>query len=124
MIYEHPQFPPALKQEMYAWLREHAADEHKPSDTQEQFLYKSRKKALGPFKQRLWGISEQDRQAIARALEDRFSFLMGKLRIADTADLVRRFITTTGPVPERDAEILAAGGQITAAEKKAEGLAD
>ena len=41
-----------------------------------------------------------------------------------TADVVRRFITTTGLVPERDAEILAAGGQITAAEKKAEGLAD
>ena len=30
---------------MYAWLREHAADERKPKDTEEQFIYKARKKA-------------------------------------------------------------------------------
>src|SRR5258705_9610844 len=53
MVYEHPQFPKALKDEMYAWTREHAAEELKPSDTEQQFLYKGRKKAIGPFKKQL-----------------------------------------------------------------------
>src|SRR5215813_10505311 len=59
MIYEHPDFPAELKAEMYAWLREHAAEGRKPKDTEEQFIYKARKKALGPFKRRMWTMSDE-----------------------------------------------------------------
>ena len=41
--------PDALRAEIYDWLRENAKDERKPADTDEQFFYKTRKKALGPF---------------------------------------------------------------------------
>ena len=59
---EHGLRPPAAsrrpsRQEMYAWLREHAADERKPKDTEEQFLYKARKKAIGPFKRQMWSLA-------------------------------------------------------------------
>ena len=64
MVYEHPQFPADLKAEMYAWLREHATEERKPKDTEEQFIYKARKKAIGPFKSRMWGIDAARRDAI------------------------------------------------------------
>jgi fructose/tagatose bisphosphate aldolase len=124
MIYEHPQFPGELKAEMYAWIREHAADERKPKDTEEQFLYKSRKKALGPFKQRMWSVSEPARRAIGQALEERFAFLMKQLNIVNTADVVSRIVRPAPVVLDREREIAAAGGKITAAEKKAEGLAD
>src|SRR5439155_24262544 len=56
MVYEHPQFPADLKAEMYAWIREHAIEERKPKDTEEQFIYKARKKAIGPFKRRMWSL--------------------------------------------------------------------
>ena len=56
MVYEHPQFPAELKAEMYAWIRENALEERKPKDTEEQFIYKARKKAIGPFKQRMWSL--------------------------------------------------------------------
>jgi len=79
MIYEHPQFPKELKDDMYAWVREHAAEERKAKDTEEQFLYKSRKKAVGPFKQRVWGLPAGAREAIGKALEERFAFLMKQL---------------------------------------------
>ena len=59
MVYEHPQFPADLKAEMYAWVREHAIEERKPKDTEEQFIYKARKKAIGPFKRRMWSIDEE-----------------------------------------------------------------
>ncbi len=124
MIYEHPQFPAALKSEMYAWIREHAADERKPKDTEEQFIYKARKKAIGPFKQRMWSIDEPARRAIGQSLEERFRFLMKQLNVANTADVVSRFVRPAPVSLDREAEILAAGGKITAAEKKAEGLAD
>ena len=61
MVYEHPQFPADLKAEMYAWVRENATEERKPKDTEEQFIYKARKKAIGPFKQRMWSIADEAR---------------------------------------------------------------
>ena len=124
MVYEHPQFPADLKSEMYAWIREHALEERKPKDTEEQFIYKARKKAIGPFKQRMWSISDGGRQAIGQSLEERFTFLMKQLNIAGTARAVATFVKAPQLPIDRDAEIVAAGGTITAAEKKAEGLAD
>ncbi len=124
MVYDHPALPADLKAEMYAWLRENATEERKPKDTEEQFIYKARKKAIGPFKRRLWGMSEDVRTAIGRSLEERFAFLMKQLNIGGTAAAVGTHVTVT-PVPlSREAEIVAAGGTITAAERKAEGLAD
>jgi fructose/tagatose bisphosphate aldolase len=124
MVYEHPEFPADLKAEMYAWIREHATEERKPKDSEEQFIYKARKKAIGPFKRRMWGIDERARVAIGRSLEERFTFLMRKLRVDGTAGVVARFVRAPELPAEHDAEIVAAGGKITAAERKAEGLAD
>ena len=124
MVYEHPQFPAALKAEMYAWVRDNAVEERKPKDTEEQFLYKARKKAIGPFKQRMWSITEPARAAIGKSLEERFTFLMRQLKIEGTAEAVGRFVRVPQVPIDREAEIVAAGGKITAAEKKAEGLAD
>src|SRR5215470_2066670 len=124
MIYEHPDFPAELKSEMYAWLREHASEERKPKDTEEQFIYKARKKAIGPFKKQMWSIEANRRRAIGQSLEERFTFLMKQLKINDTAGAVQRFVRVQAVPIDRESEIVAAGGKITAAEKKAEGLAD
>lgn len=124
MVYDHPRFPADLKREMYAWLGEHAAEERKPGDTEQQFLYKARKKALGPFKRQLWTMGDAAMQAIGTSLEERFAFLMSKLNVGGTADVVRKFVSAPEPRFSRDAEVLAAAGQITAAERRAEGLSD
>ena len=122
MVYDG--LPSGLREEMYAWTREHAAEERKPKDTEEQFLYKARKKAIGPFKKQLWNLPWGVRDQIGRALEDQFTFLMTKLKIENTADVVRKFIKAPEMALDRDAAVVAAGGKITAAERKAEGLAD
>jgi fructose/tagatose bisphosphate aldolase len=124
MVYEHPRFTADLKSGMYAWIREHATEERKPKDTEEQFIYKARKKALGPFKRRMWDIEDSARTAIGQALEERFTFLMRQLKVDGTADTVAKFVKPAALPLDREAEIVAAGGKITAAEKKAEGLAD
>lgn len=120
----YDRIPAALRDEMYAWTREHAAEERKPKDTDEQFIYKARKKAIGPFKKQLWNLPADVREEIGRALEGQFSFLMTKLRVARTSDAVRKYVKAPEMTLDRDAAVLAAGGKITAAERKAEGLAD
>jgi fructose/tagatose bisphosphate aldolase len=124
MVYDHPAFPAALRDEMYAWVREHAQEEKKAGDSDEQFLYKARKKAIGPFKSQLWTLPEDVRAAIGKTLEEQFAFLMGKLKVNGTRDVVERFVTAYGPLTSREDAEAAAAGVITAAERKAEGLAD
>ena len=72
----------------------------------------------------MWDLPEDARRAIGQSLEEQFSFLMTKLKINDTAALVSKFVKVPEVALDRGAEIVAAGGTITAAEKKAEGLAD
>lgn len=124
MVYDHPSFPAALKDEMYAWIREHALEEKKPSDTDEQFLYKARKKAIGPFKSRLWNLPAETRAAIGKTLEDQFAFLMTKLRVQGTSGVVAKFVTPSTSLPSLENARQAAAGKITSEERKAEGLAD
>jgi len=92
MVYEHPRFPPELKAEMYEWCRKNCADERKPSDTDDQFLYKARKKAIGPFKERMWSLPPEVREAIGKALEDKFSFLFDQLAVHGTRAVVDKYV--------------------------------
>jgi hypothetical protein len=84
MIFDHPSFPADLKQTIYAKLRETEAADRKPTDTDEQFFYKTRKKALGGFKKELWGMAPAVREAIGRSLEERFTFLLTQLKTGGT----------------------------------------
>lgn len=84
--------PPALKVEVYDWLRTNAKDERKDKDTDEQFFYKTRKKALGPFKERMWGISEDARTRLAAAYDAKFEFLFRQLAVVGTAEAVARHV--------------------------------
>ena len=58
------------------------------------------------------------------SLQERFAFLMRQLKIENTAAAVAHSVSAPHLPIDRAAEIVAAGGTITAAERKAEGLAD
>jgi fructose/tagatose bisphosphate aldolase len=92
MIYDHSQFPPGLKQDIYQYIKSKHADEWKTGKTEEQFLYNTRKKGLGPFKAEMWGLSEEIRTAIRTALEGKFGFYFDQLQVGDTQDLIRKFV--------------------------------
>ena len=57
--------PPTSKK-MYAYCREKLADERGANDTEEQFIYKTRKKLWGPFKQQVWTLPKETAQGIGR----------------------------------------------------------
>jgi fructose/tagatose bisphosphate aldolase len=92
IVFDHPRLPPVLREQIRRWVDENAAGERKSGDTQEQFYYKARKKAIGPFKRELWSLPEEIRGAIAADLEKTFSFLFEQLNVNGTREQVNRFI--------------------------------
>lgn len=93
IVFDHPALPADLRRRIYAWLDTNAASERKANDTPEQFYYRARKKAIGPFKREMWSLPEEIRQAIAADLEKMFTFLFSQLKVDGTAELVQRFVT-------------------------------
>ena len=84
--------PDALRKEIYAWLNVNAKDERKPSDTDEQFIYKTRKKAIGPFKKRFWDLPADVKARLAKAYDEKFNFLFTQLAVVNTRETVDRFV--------------------------------
>ncbi|MFL5562609.1 MAG: class II fructose-bisphosphate aldolase [Gemmatimonadaceae bacterium] len=85
--------PGTLRDEMYEWLRENAKDERKATDTDQQFFYKSRKKAIGPFKKQLWELPADAKQKLAKLYDEKFGFLFTQLAVGGTAKYVKQFVT-------------------------------
>ena len=93
MIYESKNFPLGLKKKIYEWLKINMASEAKLGETEEQFYYKTRKKALGPFKKEIMGLPEETRDAIAAEIENKFDFLFKQLNVVNKRDLINRYVT-------------------------------
>lgn len=93
MIYESKHFPAALKDKMYEWLKVNAQSERKEGDSDEQFFYKARKRALGPFKKDIMGMPREVREAIALELENKFEFLFKQLNCVNNKATVDKFVT-------------------------------
>jgi fructose/tagatose bisphosphate aldolase len=110
MILDAPSLPEEMKEQIRQFCFEHCADERKSGETDEQFVYKTRKKAIGPFKQRMWELPASAKQPIIDAIEQKFEFLIEKLAVPGTRDLVDRYITLAD-LPE----YAAASDELTAA---------
>ncbi|MEX0625814.1 MAG: hypothetical protein WD402_04665, partial [Chloroflexota bacterium] len=96
ILYDGDGLPHALRAEMMAWCLANCDDERKPGETDEQFLYKTRKKAIGPFKRALWSLPADAQEQIGANLRAKFGLLFDKLGIAGTRSLVDRFV----PIPD------------------------
>ncbi len=92
IIYEHPEFPDDLREEIYDYLRSEHAHRWKDDQTEEQFIYDNRKRAFGPFKRDVWDIEPGARESIRHALEGKFAFLFDQLNALDTVALVEEHI--------------------------------
>jgi fructose-bisphosphate aldolase class II len=93
MIYESEHFPADLKKRTYAWLKANAISEAKQGETEEQFLYKTRKKALGPFKKEIMRLPQETRDVIAAEIENKFDFLFKQLNVVNKRALVNKYCT-------------------------------
>src|SRR6478609_1643960 len=100
-LFEHAAFPKELHEQIEHWCFENATDERKPDQTDEQFVYTTRKKAIGPFKRELWDLSTKDE--ILAAQRRKITFLFTELGVNGSREMVERYIHPVEqrrPVPE------------------------
>ena len=90
MMFDH--LPDALRKEIYDWLLVNAKDERKATDTDEQFFYKTRKKAIGPFKKQMWALPADIKAKLAAAYDAKFTFLFTQLKVNGTKADVKQFV--------------------------------
>lgn len=109
-LYEHPAFPAELHAAIEAWCFENAADERKPDQTDQQFVYTTRKKAIGPFKRELWDLPTRDEILVGQ--RRKISFLFTELGVNGSTGMVDRYIRPVEvhrPLPDALREAVAAG---------------
>jgi fructose-bisphosphate aldolase, class II len=110
LLYEHPSFPEELHEEIRGWCFENAADERKPDQTDEQFVYTTRKKAIGPFKRELWELPTK--AEILAAQRRKLSFLFTELGVNGSREMVDAYIRPVEvhrPIPDGLREAVTAG---------------
>ena len=89
-LYEHPAFPAELHREIEAWCYANTADERKSGQTDQQFVYTTRKKAIGPFKRQLWDLATKDE--ILASQRRKISFLFTELGVNGSREIVGTYI--------------------------------
>ena len=117
MLFEN--LPADMRSEIYEWLRESAKDERKASDSDEQFFYKTRKKALGAFKRQLWDLPTNVKSVLARLYDEKFGFLFDQLAVGGTAAAVARYVKPPvqhRPMPHEAVAVAAAPDDAEAGE--------
>jgi fructose-bisphosphate aldolase class II len=92
LVFDHPKLPADLRRDVNAWVKAECKDEWKKGDTEEQFIYKSRKKAIAPFKRRMWDLPADVLGAIRADFETTFAFLFEQLRVKGTRAATDRFV--------------------------------
>jgi len=90
IVYDH--MPQSLKQEMYQWLETNHQPEWDDTLSHEQNMYKTRKRAIGPFKKQLWSLSPEQKEGMITALREQFVFLFEKLNIFNTRETLEKFL--------------------------------
>ena len=96
-----------FKEKIYTHLRSKFAAEKKDGETDEQFIYKTRKKGFGEFKSEFWCLSKEIREGIGQELERKTDFLFDKLAVGNTRSDVIKTVQQTSIFPDLTAEVSA-----------------
>ncbi len=94
--------PEGIRDKMYAYLDKNHADERKSGQTDEQFYYKTRKRAIGPFKPQTWHLDASIKNEIGKAWEDQFRMLFELLNIKRHSRICRPGSRAGGRSPRRE----------------------
>ncbi|MCC6347161.1 MAG: class II fructose-bisphosphate aldolase [Nitrospirales bacterium] len=105
IVYDSRHLPPAFREEVYAFLRTEYAKEKKEGQTEEQFLYSTRKKGFGPLKKKWWDLPSEIKDPIMKELEDKFGLLFDQLKVGNTVEIVQRTVKPVAVRKEIDASL-------------------
>ena len=95
--------PADLHDAMVEWLLAAKSGLRKAGETDDQFLYKNRKFAIGQFKRQLWDLPPAVLAAVGQAWEEQFGMLFERLAVAGTRALVERHVRAVPVAKSLDA---------------------
>ncbi len=86
LIFDHPVFPPALKEKMKAWVLKNSSSE---GSSEEEVFYKQRKKIWGEFKKELLDLPKEVKEPILLTVKEKFAFWFRSLGVENTLSLIK-----------------------------------
>ncbi|MBI3377687.1 MAG: class II fructose-bisphosphate aldolase [Nitrospirae bacterium] len=92
IMYDSKSMPSEFRDEIYQFIKTEYAKEWKEGQTEEQFIYSTRKKGFGPLKKKWWNLPSEVKGPIIKELEDRFGLLFDKLKVGNTKEIVNRTV--------------------------------
>lgn len=88
ILYDSKSLPEEFRKEVYDYLKREFSTERKEGETDEQFIYKIRKKGFGSLKKKWWDLPEKVRAELRNELAERFELLFKKLKVVNTLEIV------------------------------------
>lgn len=92
IVYESTHLPEKFRNEVYAFIKQEYSKEWKEGQTEEQFIYSTRKKGFGPLKSKWWQLPGEVKEPIMKALEAQFGLLFEKLKVTQTMEIVKKTV--------------------------------
>lgn len=92
MLFESKHLPSGFREEIYAFLKSEYAKERKEGQTEEQFIYSTRKKGFGPIKKKWWDLPADVKVGLMNEIGDKFDLLFDKLKVPGTSDIVKETV--------------------------------
>ncbi|MGE5301340.1 MAG: class II fructose-bisphosphate aldolase [Acidobacteriota bacterium] len=106
IIYDSRHLPADFREEVYKFIKSEYAKEKKEDQTEEQFIYSTRKKGFGPMKKNWWDLPSKIKDPIMKELEDKFGLLFDKLKVVNTVEIVKGTVKTPIVKKSIDASLL------------------
>lgn len=92
IVYDSTALPQSFRNEVYEFIKKEYSKEWKEGQTEEQFMYSTRKKGFGPLKKRWWDLPADVKGPIMKELEIRFGLLFDKLKVTHTKEMVQKTV--------------------------------
>jgi fructose/tagatose bisphosphate aldolase len=92
IIYDSKALPEEFRKEVYDFIKQEHAKERKEGQTEEQFIYSTRKKGFGTLKKKWWDLPSSIKEPIMKELEAKFGLLFEKLKVTNSIDIVKRTV--------------------------------
>ena len=84
--------PTNLVQKMDQWILTNLQTKKKPEWTEQQFIYKMRKKTLGQFKKELWSLNQENKEPVFTALNNQLEQIFSALNVFKTRNILDKYI--------------------------------
>ncbi len=92
IMYDSSHLPADFRKSVYDFIKKEYGKEWKEGQTEEQFMYGTRKKGFGPLKKEWWSLPAGVKDPIMAELESKFALLFDKLKVTNTMDIVSKTV--------------------------------